>query len=111
MRACRVTGPLAQGQRAQAAAGSYFLGHYATAISLRKAWNLGLRVTSLPAPGRQAKAGRGLEPRLVAGRCQGGSALYLRLSGAQGSLGEAVFQVELLDLANKNAGGLVKLEF
>ena len=38
VRACRATGPLAQGLRAQAAAGSYFLGHYATALSLRKAW-------------------------------------------------------------------------
>lgn len=55
--------------------------------------------------------GEGLEPPLVAGRCQGGSALYLRLPGAQASLGEAVFQMELLDLANKNAGRLVKLEF
>ena len=111
VRACRAAGPLAQGQRARAAAGSCFLGHYATAVSLRKTWGLGLRVTSLPAPVRQATAGKGLELRLVAGRCQGGSALYLRISGAQGSLGEAVFQMELLDLANKNAGSLVKLEF
>ena len=67
MRACRVTGPLAQGQRAQAAAGSYFLGHYATAISLRKAWNLGLRVTSLPAGGAGSGGARGEQYNAAAG--------------------------------------------
>ena len=103
--------PLGPATSGPGVSGPLFLGHYtgryAAAIYLTKARGSGLRVTPFPGLGGQAKAGKGSSLALwLGGVKEGPLGISGCLAGGPGSLGEAVSQVDLLDLAKKEMQGV-----